>query len=116
MSFYSIVKTTYKKVLPNTVRRLIYRYAPKPLKMVKAYVIRKFEKSAEFDEIYDEKYYTDILDRRLEKSFEVIGESILKVFSPESVVDVGCGIGLLLFWRKKSEELFAADSSIHLQP
>ncbi len=101
MSLYSILKTTYKIVFPSTARKIIYRCMPKRLRMARAHVIRMLEKSAKYDDIYDEKYYTDVLNPCLEKSFEVIAESIVRVFSPKSVVDVGCGIGLLLSALKK---------------
>lgn len=101
MSFYSIVKAIYKTVLPNSARKVIYRSMPKPLQMVKDFVIRKLQKSAGYDEIYDEKYYTDGLDPIYEKSCEVIAQSIVKVFSPKLAVDVGCGPGNLLLALKR---------------
>jgi len=99
--FYSTIKTIYKTVLPKTVRAVIFRSMPKSLKLMRDSVIRGLEKSANYDEIYDEKYYTDVLDSSYKKSCEVIAESIVKVFSPKSVVDVGCGIGQLLIALKK---------------
>ena len=97
MTFYSFVKTMYKKVLPNAVRRAIFKIMPKSLKLMRHSVIRKLEKSADYDEVYDEKYYIDGgLDATYRKSCEVIAESIVKVFSPKSFVDVGRGPGQLL--------------------
>lgn len=101
MSFYSIVKRTYKTILPNIVRRAIYRITPGPLKRARGYIIHKLQQSAGFDEIHDGEYYTYASDARFEKSFEVIAESIVKIFAPKSVVDVGCGIGTLLLSLKK---------------
>ena len=102
MSFYSIVRTIYKTLLPNVVRKALYRNMPKSLKLMKRSVIRKLEKSAKHDDIYDEKYYTDGTDpQQYIKSCEVIAKSIMKVFSPKSVVDVGCGRGRLLSAIKK---------------
>ena len=101
MSFYSTIKRTYKTVLPNAVRAAIFRSMPKSLKLMRDSVIRGLEKSANYDDIYNEKYYTDVLDSSYKKSCEVIAESIVKVFSPKSVVDVGCGIGQLLIALKK---------------
>jgi cyclopropane fatty-acyl-phospholipid synthase-like methyltransferase len=74
---------------------------PMPLKLMRNSAIRRLEKSAEYDEIYDEKYYTDVLDSSYKKSCELIAESIVKVFSPKSVVDVGCGPGQLLLALKE---------------
>lgn len=101
MSFYSIVKRTYKTVFPETVRDLTYKYMPRPLKAAKAYIIRELGKLAEHDELYDDKYYTGFLVPSIEKSYEVIAESIVTVFSPKSVVDVGCGRGQLILALKK---------------
>lgn len=101
MSVYWVLKTSYKKLLPNVLRKAIYRHMPKTFKAARNVAIRRLEKTADFDDIYDEKYYTDVLSPRWEKSFEVIAESIVRTFSPRSVVDVGCGIGLLLLALKK---------------
>ncbi|MHC4748935.1 MAG: methionine biosynthesis protein MetW [Planctomycetota bacterium] len=101
MSFYSVVKTSYKTLLPNAVRAAIFRNMPKSLKLMRDSVIRKLEKSAKYDDIYDEQYYTDGLDPLYEKSCELIVESIMKVFCPKSVIDVGCGPGQLLLELKE---------------
>lgn len=96
MTLYSTMKTIYKTVLPNTLRKAVYRNTPKPLRAAKAYLIRRLEKTAEYDEIYDEEYYTDGIDSVYRKSCEVIAESIVRAFSPKFIVDVGCGAGELL--------------------
>jgi SAM-dependent methyltransferase len=101
MTLYSIIKRVYKAVLPNAVRRALYINMPKPLKVARAFLIRELGKFAEHDELYDEKYYEGYLAPGIGKSYEVIAESIVKRFSPESVVDVGCGRGQLLFELKK---------------
>lgn len=101
MTLYSIIKTIYKTVLPNTLRKAIYRHTPKPLQVAKVYLLRRMEKKAEYDEIYDEKYYTDGIDSVYRKSCEVIAESIVRAFSPKFIVDVGCGAGELLQALKK---------------
>lgn len=101
MSVYSTVKKIYKTVLPNSVRAAIFRNMPKSLKLMRGSVIRRLKESAEYDDIYDEEYYTDGIDPQYEKSCEVIAESVMKVFSPRSVVDVGCGPGQLLLALKK---------------
>jgi 2-polyprenyl-3-methyl-5-hydroxy-6-metoxy-1,4-benzoquinol methylase len=101
MYFYSAIKRSYKKLLPNSVRSAIFRNMPKSLKLMRDSVIRKLERSAKYDEIYDERYYTDGLDSQYEKSCKVIADSIMKVFCPKSVIDVGCGPGQLLLELKE---------------
>lgn len=102
MSFYSVVKTTYKTIFPNALRKIVYRHTPMFLKRIKNSIIRKLEKSAAFDEIYDETFFTDQLSNEQQnKSYEVVAEGIMKVFAPRSVIDVGCGAGLLLLALKK---------------
>ncbi len=101
MSLYSILKTTYKTILPNAVRKSIFKNMPKPLKTMRDSAIRKLENTAKYDDLYDEKYFTDGLDETYKKSCEVIAESIVVVFAPKSVVDVGCGPGQLLLALKR---------------
>ena len=101
MSLYFTIKTVYKTVLPKSVRRMIFRIMPKSLKLMRQSVIRRLEKSADYDEVYDEKYYIDGgIDSQYKKSCEVIAESIVKTFSPKSVIDVGCGPEQLLLALK----------------
>jgi len=87
--------------LPNRVRQAIYRSLPTRLKIVRARIIRELGKWAKHEEIYDEEYYTGFLVPSIEKSYEVIADSIVKAFSPKTVVDVGCGRGQLLLALKK---------------
>lgn len=101
MSFYSNVKKVYVTVFPMAVRQLTYTHMPKCLKVVRSSIIRKLEKSAEFDEIYDENYFFKGKDPVYERSCQVIAENIVKVFSPKSVIDVGCGPGVLLLALEK---------------
>lgn len=101
MSLYSIVKTSYQELLPNAVREAIFRNMPKSLKMMRAYLLREIGKFAKHDELYNEEYYEGFLVPSIEKSYEVIAESIVRTFSPKSIVDVGCGRGQLLLELKK---------------
>lgn len=101
MSFYKIVKTSYKRLLPKSLRNAIYVAMPAFLKVLRVRVIGLLEKSAHYDEIYDEEYYSATVDRYMAPSCDAIVESIVNVFSPNSAVDVGCGSGLLLLALKK---------------
>ena len=100
MSLYSIVKKVYKKLFPKAVQDLTYKYIPDWLKVMRNSFVRRLARSAEFDEIYDEYYFFKGEDPVYNKSCQVIAESIVKVFSPRSVIDVGCGPGVLLLALK----------------
>lgn len=50
---------------------------------------------AAHDEIYDQEYF-QFVDQTTEQSADVIAHSIVQSFHPSSVVDVGCGTGVLL--------------------
>lgn len=50
----------------------------------------------QFDRKYHAGYYETNVSPRAEQSAEVIAETIVELFNPESVVDVGCGTGELL--------------------
>ncbi len=101
MSLYRIMKAAYKRVLPKSARNTIYVISPTFLKRFRARLIRVLEKSAHHDEIYDQEYFTTLVDNYMAKSCDAIAESNMDAFSPKSVVDVGCGTGLLLLALQK---------------
>jgi SAM-dependent methyltransferase len=74
---------------------------PLPLKKLRHHLIRILERSAKHDEIYDVDYYSEMVDMHMAGSCDTIVESIIGAFSPRSVIDVGCGSGLLLAAIKK---------------
>ena len=47
------------------------------------------------DSIYDAEYYA-FIERTASESAPIIAESIVEIFDPRSVLDVGCGTGALL--------------------
>jgi len=96
MSFYSIVKTAYKKTLPKKARRWVYLHMPNYLKAAKAYAIRKLEKYGGHDDIYDKDYYESFFLPEMLRSHEGIAEGTVKLYSPKFIVDVGCGPCVLL--------------------
>jgi hypothetical protein len=80
MPFYSTVKKVYVIAFPRAVRNFTYKYTPKWLKKMRSSVIRRLEKTAEYDEIYDENYFFKGEDPVYNKSCQIIAESIVKVF------------------------------------
>ena len=101
MSVYSTVKRIYKFLVPKRVRRSFFLLMPLPLKRLRHRLIGILEKTAEHNEIYDVDYYNELVDEYMANSSGAIAESIIEVFSPKSVVDVGCGTGQLLLAVKE---------------
>jgi len=98
MSLYRIINTTYKSLLPKWLRHKIYLFLP--CKRLRSRLIKVLEKVAEHDEIYDRRYYLEHEEPSMAGAADVIAESIVSEFSASSVVDVGCGTGLLLLALK----------------
>lgn len=46
--------------------------------------------------IYDEEYYNNVIEAVANRSAEVMVQSIIDQFNPQSIIDVGCGTGALL--------------------
>lgn len=96
VTVYSKVKSAYKKVLPARLRRGIYEILPRWAKGCRMRLIGLLEAKANHDEIYDRQYYVGVVDPYMSQSCGAIADSLVDAFSPSSVVDVGCGTGLLL--------------------
>ena len=94
MSLYSVAKTSYKALVPKKIRHALFSYLPG--KNVRRGLISALERTATHDEIYDADYYDDVVDRYMRNSAPHIADSIIRDFAPATVVDVGCGSGLLL--------------------
>jgi SAM-dependent methyltransferase len=101
MSLYRIINTTYKNLLPKGLRDKMYRLMPLPLKKLRFRIVRELEKTGKHDEIYDRCYYLEHEEPSMAQAADVIASSIMSEFSPRSVVDVGCGTGLLLLALKR---------------
>jgi SAM-dependent methyltransferase len=63
---------------------------------MKRQVVAAFEKDARHDDIYDDAYYGKFVEPTMRISADAIADSVAKTFAPASVVDVGCGTGVLL--------------------
>lgn len=91
--------------LPNKVLRACWHIFPDPLRerlrwfppvvRVRTWISRQRWKNATHDEIYDADYFR-FVDRTTSQSADAIVDSIVEEFHPASVVDVGCGTGVLL--------------------
>jgi SAM-dependent methyltransferase len=96
MTVYGKIKSAYKKVLPVRTRRGIYEILPLWAKALRVRLLEIMEAKANHNEIYDLQYYADLVDPYMSRSCDAIADSLVDTFSPSSVVDVGCGTGLLL--------------------
>jgi SAM-dependent methyltransferase len=101
MSLYNRVKRIYKRLVPKPLRHATFLVMPLPLKRLRHHLIRILERWGKHDEIYDANYYSEIVDMYMVDSCDTIAESIIDAFSPRSVIDVGCGGGLLLVAMKR---------------
>jgi len=99
MSLYTIINTTYKSLFPKWLRHKIYLWMP--CKALRSRVIKALERTAKHDEIYDLRYYLEHQEPSMSQSADVIANTIVSEFSPSSVVDVGCGTGMLLLALKR---------------
>jgi len=96
MSIYTAVRSAYKSVVPQPTRRAIYRITPSSLMRLRVSFLAWLQRGATHDQMYDEHYYHETVERFMQRSCEPIAESIVTRFHPRSVIDVGCGTGLLL--------------------
>ncbi len=88
MGTVRMLRSIYHSVVPSAVResRLVLR-------------TRRFiqEKLLWHDAIYSSDYYANTVEWPAERSADVIAESILLSFRANSLVDVGCGTGAVLY-------------------
>ncbi len=96
MSLYGAVRKVYTALIPRSVRHGIYAMTPMPLKRLRARAIGSLERRASHEEMYDAAYYATYVEPAMRTSVGVIAASILERYQPRTVVDVGCGTGLLL--------------------
>ena len=82
----SRARAAYRNVVPRSVRESRFARAAKAL----------LSRAFPHDAIYDEQYYSDLIDPTAVASSGVIARSIVTDLKPGSVFDVGCGTGALL--------------------
>lgn len=95
----------------NNLVRLIKAAIPSSIRFSRAgrvaeHLIR------DHDSIYNEDYYRDVVEATSVSSAPVMASSMVRLFSPKTVVDVGCGSGALLVeFRKLSCRVFGLEYS-----
>jgi SAM-dependent methyltransferase len=95
MTAYSALRTLYRRGTPDVVKKLMFdqRYpfwrAIEPLRDWLA-------KTASHNDFYDARFFEQEVAPHAELAADVMTETIVRAFSPKTVVDVGCGVGILL--------------------
>src|SRR5437868_4269456 len=96
MSFYTMVKSTFRNVVPRSWQDSLWANRQRPLNKALIKVKLSLEKTASnHDDIYDEKYFRD-LDGDTARSAGTMADTIVREFNPKTAIDAGCGTGVLL--------------------
>lgn len=83
---HRVMKNGYRHIAPtwlrgsrtaNALKTLLYRFLPKGV-------------------IYDHDFLSTVIDQPATSAATVIAASVIRDFSPESILDVGCGSGAML--------------------
>ncbi len=96
MSAYGLISSAWTHAVPQRLRRAIWIATPEPVRLIRNRCVKALQRWATHDEIYDRDYYEQIVEPAMSISSDAIADAIVGVFKPESVIDVGCGSGLLL--------------------
>ena len=89
-SLSDLIKTVYRTAVPIRIRQ------SKPA----GYLSTRIKTLLGHNAIYDAQYYA-MIEALAMRSADVMAESIVREFRPQTVVDVGCGTGALLEALKK---------------
>lgn len=103
MTAYSVCRRVYRAVLSDNVRHAVYTATPANIKRLRKRLILMIERTGKHDEIYDGDYYEKYVEPTMKLSAAAIADSIMRAFSPRSVVDVGCGTGVLMQAMRERE-------------
>ncbi len=101
MSLYSMIKKSWRTVMPLRAREALFHASPAPIKRMRRSLIAGLEKTAQHDEIYDADYYTSLVDPTMQISADTIADAIVAAFSPRTIADIGCGTGVLMLALQK---------------
>lgn len=86
------------RVLPEPARDGLRRFPP--VVALRNWLCRRKWRGATHDAVYGEEYFA-FVERTTQASAEAIADSIMEHFQPGSVLDVGCGTGVLLSWLRE---------------
>src|SRR5258708_6105297 len=95
MTLYRSLKSAYRTLVPQRLRRLAYdkRY---PFRYVFDPIKHGLARLAHHDEVYGGTYYVGSVEPAMRKSAGTWARSIFRECRRTGVVDVGCGPGELL--------------------
>lgn len=96
MTAYGAVKRAYSTVIPARVRQRLYLWTPAPLKTLRNRALTWASRGAQHDEIYDREYFDRIIEPAIRGAAEAISDTIMELYRPRTVIDVGCGTGTLM--------------------
>jgi SAM-dependent methyltransferase len=92
MSLYGKLKSVYR-ALPAPARRWA---DARPVRPIRRRIVSRLERGAAPDELYDRRYYEQVVDPIMAGSADTMAESIRRELRPGSAIDVGCGSGALM--------------------
>jgi SAM-dependent methyltransferase len=93
-STYGLLKNIWCGLVPTRLRHALYMSFPN--KKLYHELLAKLLAGAAHEEIYDQDYYDRLVDPPMIESGPTMAASFKAEFNPASVVDVGCGTGVLL--------------------
>jgi len=102
MSIYGYTKDLFRNVLPLELRQKIWS-SNNPLTNILSSLKKLLLTTAKHDDLYDDEYYRLVVEGPMLQSALIIANSIKREFSPMTLIDVGCGTGVLLMELKKQD-------------
>ena len=82
MSLYGTVNRMYR-ILPGPARRWADERAPQPVRSLRRRIVSRLAQRAQPDELYNGRYYDEVVDPIMLESAEAIAESIARELGAE---------------------------------
>src|SRR6476646_4067305 len=100
MAVYHRLKAAYRALLPRRLRTFLWT---NPItRRPREWLLRRVEKLAAHQELYDRDYYLNTVDPAAARSAPIMAGRMNEVLHPATVVDVGCGTGqMMLSFQKR---------------